>query len=57
MDGRITFVVMRRIDPDIRAILATGYSLDKRAKEILDEGALSHVQKPLRIHGLILSSQ
>ena len=53
MNGRDTFVAMRKIDPDIKAILATGYSLDGNAQEILDEGALFHIQKPFRIHDLV----
>ena len=46
MNGRDTFVAMRKINPDVKAILATGYSLDNNAQEILDEGALFHIQKP-----------
>ena len=53
MNGRDTFVAMRKINPDIKAMLATGYSLDSNAQEILDEGALSHIQKPFRIHDLL----
>ena len=45
---------MRTIDPEIKAALATGYSLDGNAQEILDEGALFHIQKPYRIGDIIL---
>ena len=53
MNGRDTFVAMRKINPDVKAILATGYSLDANAQEILDEGALSHIQKPYRVDDLV----
>jgi len=53
MNGRDTFIAMRKINPGIKAMLATGYSLDSNAQEILDEGALFHIQKPFRIHDLV----
>ncbi len=53
MNGRDVFVAMRKINPDIKAMLATGYSLDSNAQEILDEGALCHIQKPFRIRDVI----
>jgi DNA-binding response OmpR family regulator len=34
------------------AFLATGYSLDDNAQKILNEGALSYIQKPFRMHEL-----
>jgi two-component system cell cycle sensor histidine kinase/response regulator CckA len=55
MNGRDAFIAMREINADIKAILATGYSLDDRAQEILDEGALYHFQKPYHVQ--VLASQ
>jgi CheY-like chemotaxis protein len=53
MNGRDTFIAMRAMNPDVRAILATGFSLDSRAQEILDEGALGHIQKPYHVGDLV----
>jgi PAS domain S-box-containing protein len=53
MNGRDAFIAMRQINPDIKTILATGYSLDSNAQEILDEGVLSYIQKPFRVRELI----
>ena len=54
MTGRDVFVAMREMNPDVKALLATGYSLDSRAQEALEEGVISHTQKPFRIHDLVL---
>jgi CheY-like chemotaxis protein len=53
MNGRDTFIAMREINPDVKAILATGFSLDSRAQEVLDEGALGHIQKPYHVGDLV----
>jgi len=52
MNGRDAFIAMRGVNAGIRAMLATGYSLDQNAQEILDEGALSYIQKPFRMREL-----
>ena len=54
MNGRDAFVAMREINPDIKAVLATGYSLGNDVQEILDMGGLFHIQKPFHIHDIIL---
>jgi nitrogen-specific signal transduction histidine kinase/CheY-like chemotaxis protein len=48
MDGRETYNSLREINPDVKAILCSGYSKDGRAQEILDDGAMGFVQKPFR---------
>jgi two-component system, cell cycle sensor histidine kinase and response regulator CckA len=52
MDGKETFVRMKQIDPDIRALLSTGYGLNEEVQSILDEGALGLVAKPYRLQEL-----
>ncbi len=37
---------MRRINPDIRAILCSGYSMNGEAQMILDDGVNAFVGKP-----------
>ena len=38
MSGKETFTAMRTINPDIKALLASGYSIDGEAQAIIDEG-------------------
>jgi CheY-like chemotaxis protein len=46
MGGRDTFLAMRRINPQVRALLSSGYSLNGEAQGILNEGVLGFVGKP-----------
>jgi PAS domain S-box-containing protein len=46
MNGREAFMAMREINPDIRAILSSGYSINGEAQGILDEGVLAFIGKP-----------
>jgi len=48
MNGRETFRALKRINPEIRALLSTGFSADGPAEEALDEGILGLVRKPYR---------
>jgi CheY-like chemotaxis protein len=54
INGQDTFVLMREINPDVKAILATGYGLDNSAQEVLGGIALGHIQKPYHIQDLVL---
>jgi two-component system, cell cycle sensor histidine kinase and response regulator CckA len=55
MGGRDAFLAMRQINPQIRALLSSGYSLDGEAQGILDECVLGFVGKPYRQAELSLS--
>jgi len=46
LGGRDTFIAMREINPDVRAILSSGYSINGEAQAILDEGVMAFVGKP-----------
>jgi PAS domain S-box-containing protein len=46
LDGRGAFAAMRKINPNIRAILSSGYSINERAQSILDDGVMAFVGKP-----------
>jgi PAS domain S-box-containing protein len=46
MSGRETFLALREIDPSVRVLLSSGYSVDGEAQQILDQGALGFIQKP-----------
>jgi len=46
MDGRETFLAMRAVNPGIRALLASGHSVDEDAQAVLTGGARGFIQKP-----------
>ncbi len=45
-DGAEVFREIKLIDPDVKVVLVSGYSLDERAQEILNSGALAFIRKP-----------
>ncbi|MHC4871934.1 MAG: response regulator [Planctomycetota bacterium] len=55
MGGHQAFLVMQQINPEIKAIIASGYSLEEKAQEILDAGAYSFLEKPFRRNELSIA--
>lgn len=49
MGGGKVFDALRTINPAVKVILASGYSKDGEARQILDRGCSGFVQKPFRI--------
>ncbi len=50
--GGETFDRLREIDPDVKVILSSGYSLDGQASEILKRGCDGFIQKPFNLDQL-----
>ena len=48
MDGDECFHALRRISPDLRVVLCSGYGHDAAAQRLLDAGAVAFVHKPYR---------
>lgn len=46
MDGQQLFSFLKRINPDIKAMLSTGYSVDSKVQETLEDGILDCIPKP-----------
>ncbi len=46
LGGRDCFLELKKIRPDVRAILSTGYALDEVTQSVLDEGMAGFAQKP-----------
>jgi PAS domain S-box-containing protein len=46
LSGRDTFHAMKAINPDVRVILSSGYSLLGEAQSIMEQGAVAFLQKP-----------
>jgi CheY-like chemotaxis protein len=52
MDGGRTFDLMRKIQPDIKVLLSSGYAIDGEATEIMNRGCDGFIQKPFRLQEL-----
>ncbi len=53
MGGRELFLAMRAMNPAVRVILSSGYSMNGEAHDILAMGVLAFVQKPFRMADLL----
>jgi signal transduction histidine kinase len=49
MGGAETFQKLRGLDPGVRVLLSSGYSLDGEAQEVMAAGARGFIQKPYRL--------
>ncbi len=54
MGGGETYDRLKEINPDIKALLSSGYSIDGEATEILKRGCNGFIQKPYRSRELSL---
>jgi signal transduction histidine kinase len=55
MSGREAFSEMKKIDPEIKVLLASGFRKDERVEEILDQGVKDFLQKPYTMAALTLA--
>ncbi len=52
MSGSQTFDALKAINPDIRVLLSSGYSIDGEATTILENGCRGFIQKPFGLEQL-----
>lgn len=52
LDGRETFYRLKKMNPDIKVLLLSGFSQNDKAVDIINEGALGFFQKPLELYKL-----
>jgi len=52
MGGGEVYDKMKEINPDIKVLLSSGYSIDGRAEEILKRGCNGFIQKPFNMKGI-----
>ncbi len=52
MGGGEVFDRLKSVDPDIRVLLSSGYSINGQAQNILDKGCVGFIQKPFTINQL-----
>lgn len=46
MNGAVTFDALKKLDPNVRVLLSSGYSIEGEAEEILKRGCDGFIQKP-----------
>jgi two-component system, cell cycle sensor histidine kinase and response regulator CckA len=49
MDGLTAYEHLKEINPDVKVLLSSGYSLTGAVKEILDKGCDEYIQKPFSL--------
>ena len=52
MSGSETFNRLKDLEPDVRVLLSSGYSVDGQAAEILQRGCEGFIQKPFDLETL-----
>jgi CheY-like chemotaxis protein len=52
ISGGETFDRLREINPGIKVLLSSGYSIEGQAQEIMDRGCNGFLQKPFRLANL-----
>lgn len=53
LSGKEAYIEMKKIDPKVKVILASGFLKDKRVQELLDLGVCGFVQKPYSVSRLM----
>jgi PAS domain S-box-containing protein len=49
MNGKDTYEELKRINPQVKVLLVSGYSLNKQIEELMDRGCNGFIQKPFNI--------
>jgi len=52
MSGSVTYDRLKEIDPEIKVLLSSGYSVDGQATEIINRGCKGFIQKPFKMEEL-----
>jgi CheY-like chemotaxis protein len=50
MGGRETYDRLKKINPDVKVILSSGYSIDGQTRQILERGCNGFIQKPFTLN-------
>lgn len=53
LDGPGLFNAVRKLDPEVRVLLCSGYSVHDQAEALLHAGAVGFLQKPFRMQELL----
>ncbi len=53
LGGREVFLKLKELEPGVRVLVASGYSQEGKAQEVLASGAVGFIAKPFRVRALI----
>jgi CheY-like chemotaxis protein len=51
-NGGTTFLELKKINANVRVVIASGYAKDQQIKEMMEKGCRGFIQKPFRIKSL-----
>jgi DNA-binding NtrC family response regulator len=51
-NGVITFFQLKKIDANVKVIIASGYAKDQQIRDMLKQGCSGFIQKPFSINAL-----
>jgi CheY-like chemotaxis protein len=54
VDGKLAYEKLKEINPGIKVLLSSGYSISGQAQEIMDKGCNGFIQKPFNLKDLSL---
>jgi len=54
-NGTEVFYELKKINPDVKVIIVSGFSMDYQAQQLLKDGAYTFIQKPYRTDKLLLA--
>ena len=57
ISGSETYDALKKVDPDVKVLLSSGYSIDGQAEEILGRGCDGFIQKPFTMEELSMKVQ
>jgi len=49
MNGKDTYTELKRLNPNVKVLLVSGYSLNKQIEELMERGCNGFIQKPFDI--------
>lgn len=52
MAGKETYQELKKLNPEVKVLLTSGFSQNGKAREILQEGVMGFIQKPLKLFEL-----
>lgn len=52
MDSEQIFLALKKIKPDVKTVLSSGYKKNSKAEKIIDKGVLGFIQKPYHLDEL-----
>jgi CheY-like chemotaxis protein len=54
MNGKDTYDALKKINPEVKVLLVSGYSLNRQIEELMEKGCNGFIQKPFDIRQLSL---